>query len=63
MDATRKAVRRGTWHEEAPDREPTEVTGSVVEFAFGDPAESYFATSYPYRAEHAEKSDKRMWVE
>jgi len=41
------------------DEEPKRVTGSVVEFAFGNGPKSYFATSYPYRAEYAEESDKR----
>jgi hypothetical protein len=62
MEAPQMTVQRGTWHEEIPDDEPAEVTGSVVEFAFGVSAESYFATSYPYRAEYADKADKRLWV-
>jgi hypothetical protein len=39
--------------------EERRVTGSVVEFAFGDSPQSYLATSYPYRVEFAEKSDIR----
>jgi hypothetical protein len=35
------------------------VTGSVVEFAFGDEENSYFATSYPHRAENADRKDVR----
>ncbi len=47
------------WDQEEID-EPREVTGSVVEFAFGPDDNSYFATSYPYRAEYADKDkDKR----
>jgi hypothetical protein len=41
------------------DEEPKTVTGSVVEFAFGNGPQSYFATSYPYRAEYAAESDTR----
>jgi hypothetical protein len=39
--------------------ESDDVTGSVVEFAFGPDDNSYFATSYPHRAEYAKTEDKR----
>jgi hypothetical protein len=47
------------WDDEEDDNEPKVVTGSVVEFAFGDASYSYFVTSYPYRAEYADPSDIR----
>jgi hypothetical protein len=37
------------------------VEGSVLEFAFGTNPNSYFATSYPYRAENALREDVRCW--
>jgi hypothetical protein len=47
------------WDDEDVQNEPKAVTGSVVEFAFGDAPHSYFVTSYPYRAEYADRSDIR----
>jgi len=35
------------------------VIDSVVEFAVGNERHSYFATSYPYRAEYADVDDIR----
>jgi hypothetical protein len=45
--------------DEEDSPEERRVTGSVVEFTFGDSPQSYLATSYPYRVEFAEKSDIR----
>jgi hypothetical protein len=39
--------------------EAREVSGSVMEFAFGPNENSYLATSYPHRAEYAALGDKR----
>jgi hypothetical protein len=50
------------WDDEDVRNEPKVVTGSVVEFAFGNAPHSYFVTSYPHRAEYAEKSDIRTWA-
>jgi hypothetical protein len=61
MDPQSPTGRLGAWNEEESDEvEEESVTGSVVEFAFGPKDRSYFATSYPYRAEYAEKSDIRI---
>ena len=35
------------------------LVDSVVEFAVGNERHSYFATSYPYRAEYADVDDIR----
>ena len=59
MDPKVRAVKLGEWNEESSEAEEELVTGSVVEFAFGDRDKSYFATSYPHRAEYAGKADVR----
>ncbi|OCK74229.1 hypothetical protein K432DRAFT_398263 [Lepidopterella palustris CBS 459.81] len=53
-------TRLGVWNEDSDDVEEEIVTGSVVEFAFGEGEKSYFATSYPHRAEFAERKDIRL---
>ncbi|KAI9781728.1 MAG: hypothetical protein M1839_005721 [Geoglossum umbratile] len=55
-------VRLGEWMKELEDDGDAEevVIGSVVEFAFGEDDRSYFATSYPYRAENADRKDIRL---
>lgn len=52
--------RLGEWNEESDDVEEEIVTGSVVEFAFGEGEKSYFATSYPHRAEFSRRKDIRL---
>jgi hypothetical protein len=42
--------------------EPTEVTGSVFEFAFGPRDQCYVATSYPYRPQYAENDVRSIEV-
>lgn len=64
MDPQSSTRVMGAWNEEdSEELEEEMVTGSVVEFAFGPNPASYFATSYPYRAEYAEKSDRRIMRE
>ncbi len=60
MDLQSRTEKIGGWNESSSDPGELErVTGGVVEFAFGDKDKSYFATSYPHRAEYADKSDVR----
>jgi hypothetical protein len=63
MEQQATVEKLGSWDEEESDGEPKIVTGSVVEFAFGDAPNSYFTTSYPYRAEYADKSDTRTMAQ
>jgi hypothetical protein len=51
--ALQPTTRRLGTRDEKSDKEPNTVAGSVVEFAFGDEDQSYFATSYPHRPEYA----------
>ncbi|KAI9774871.1 MAG: hypothetical protein M1840_000087 [Geoglossum simile] len=53
-------VSLGEWNVESDDGDEEEVIGSVVEFAFGEGNKSYFVTSYPYRAENADRKDVRF---
>lgn len=63
MDQLATIERLVGWDEEESESEPKLVTGSVVEFAFGDAPHAYFATSYPYRAEYADTSDTRTMTQ
>ena len=53
----------GRWNEDSSEVEEELVTGSVVEFAFGDRDKSYFATSYPHRPEYAGKASVSRYME
>lgn len=54
-----QAGKIGGWNYDSSDPEEETVTGGVVEFAFGYKDMSYFATSYPHRAEYADRGDVR----
>jgi hypothetical protein len=45
-----------------PAETEKKVSGSVVEFAFGLQANSYFATSYPHRPHLAPLEDRRTFA-
>lgn len=52
----------GWWNKGLTDDVPG-LEGEVVEFTFGPEPGSYFATSYPYRAENASRTEYRHMVQ